>query len=45
MDGLRLEDPDALDAVRARAFEVAQDHLRGVGALWREIVKGGVAPW
>ena len=42
---LRLEDPDALDAVRPRALEVVQDNLRGVSTLWREIVGGGVPLW
>jgi S-adenosylmethionine synthetase len=42
---LRLEDPDALEAARPRALEVVQDHLRGIGALWQEIVRGGPALW
>jgi S-adenosylmethionine synthetase len=39
---LRLHDPRALEAVRARSTEVVQDHLRCVGTLWREVVRGDV---
>jgi S-adenosylmethionine synthetase len=42
---LRLEDPDALEAARPRALEVAQDNLRAIGTLWREIIEGGVPLW
>ena len=42
---LRLEDPDALEAVRPRALEVVHDNLRGISTLWREIVGGGVPLW
>jgi S-adenosylmethionine synthetase len=42
---LRLEDPDALEAVRPRALEVAQDNLRRIGTLWRDVMEGGVRLW
>jgi S-adenosylmethionine synthetase len=42
---LRLEDSDALEAVRPRALEVVHDNLRGISTLWREIVGGGVPLW
>jgi S-adenosylmethionine synthetase len=42
---LRLEDPEALEAVRPRVLAVVQDQLRGVSTLWREIVGGGVTLW
>ena len=42
---LRLEDPDALETVRPRAFEVVHDNLRGISTLWREIVGGSVPLW
>jgi S-adenosylmethionine synthetase len=42
---LRIEDPDALDTMRPRTLEIIQDQLRAIGALWREIVKGGLAVW
>jgi len=41
---LRLEDADAFEAARPRALEVVQDNLRGLSALWREIV-GGAPLW
>jgi S-adenosylmethionine synthetase len=42
---LHLADPAALESARPRAIEVVQAHLRGIGALWREFVEGGVAVW
>jgi S-adenosylmethionine synthetase len=42
---LRLEDPDALEAARARALEVVRDHLRAIRTLWREIMEGRVTLW
>jgi S-adenosylmethionine synthetase len=42
---LRLEDPAALEAVRTRAHALVEDHLRGVTALWREVVAGGTPLW
>ncbi len=42
---LRLADPGALDAIRPRATEIAQDHLRGITSLWRESLQGGLLPW
>jgi S-adenosylmethionine synthetase len=42
---LRLEDRDALEAVRPQALAVVQDNLRGVSTLWREIVRGDTTLW
>ena len=42
---LRLEDPDALETVRPQARALVEDHLRGVAALWREVVAGGTPLW
>jgi S-adenosylmethionine synthetase len=42
---LRLEDPDALEAVRPTALEVAQDYLARTGTLWRDVVEGGIRLW
>jgi len=42
---LRLEDRDALEAIRPQALGVVQDNLRGVSTLWREIVRGDTTLW
>jgi S-adenosylmethionine synthetase len=42
---LRLEDPAALEAVQPRAHALVEDHLRGITALWREVVAGGTPLW
>jgi S-adenosylmethionine synthetase len=42
---LRLEDPAALEAVVPHARTLVEDHLRGVSALWREVVTGGTPLW
>ena len=42
---LRLDDPSALGALRARAEEVAQREIAGVTTLWRELLEGPQQVW
>jgi S-adenosylmethionine synthetase len=38
--GLRLADPDAIDAVRHAAAKIARAQLRDAAELWREVLEG-----
>jgi S-adenosylmethionine synthetase len=42
---LRLDDPAALGARRARVAEIARAELGGVAALWRELLAGPQQVW
>jgi S-adenosylmethionine synthetase len=42
---VRLEDGAALDALRPRIAQVAQDGLGGVVTLWRELLDGVQQVW
>jgi S-adenosylmethionine synthetase len=42
---LRLADPAALASLRARIEAVAQDELRGVHGLWRNVLAGECPVW